>query len=325
MATGGAFRVLLAELAAAGLDPARLCAESGIDPAVVTDPSRRFGVRALGRVLARAEAVSGDPVLGLHLAAGAAGRGVLAYVFRAQPTVERGLAEMARVASTLWDRDDALRIVRRGRDASVVCDFGDAVSRHAAEFVVARVALALRQSAAPPCEVRFRHAAAGPSKEYVRVLGAPVRFGCASTEVRVTAASLAQPLATANADAAAALAAGLGRGRAPRATSLAARLTRVIEGALAEGASIEREVVARTLGMSGKTLARRLADEQQGFRVVVERARRALAHRLVVDERLPLGEVASRVGFADQAAFGKAFRRWFGASPSELRARRRRA
>lgn len=325
MASGGAFRVLLAELAAAGLDPARLCADADVDPAVVTDPGRRFGVRALGRVLAQAEVVSGDPLLGLHLAAGAAGRGVLAYVFRAQPTVERGLAEMARVAATLWERDDALSIVRRGADASVVCDFGDQVSRHAAEFVVARVALAVRQSGAAPREVCFRHAASGPADEYGRVLGAPVRFGRPVTEIRFAAASLAQPLPTANADAAAALAAGLGRARAPRATStsLVARLTRVLEAALADGASLEREAAARALGMSGKTLARRLAEEQEGFRPVVERTRRALAHRLVVDERLPLGEVASRVGFADQAAFGKAFRRWFGASPGELRRSRR--
>ncbi|MBY0279468.1 helix-turn-helix transcriptional regulator, partial [Candidatus Binatia bacterium] len=100
---------------------------------------------------------------------------------------------------------------------------------------------------------------------------------------------------------------------------------REVEAALAAGRRPDREALARALGMSGKTLARRLADERQSFRALVERTRRELAYRLVLHERIALGEVASRTGFADQAAFGKAFRRWFGASPSALRARRRRA
>jgi transcriptional regulator GlxA family with amidase domain len=61
--------------------------------------------------------------------------------------------------------------------------------------------------------------------------------------------------------------------------------------------------------MSGRTLARRLAGEQRTFRDVVDGARRALAQRLVVDGTLDLGAVATRVGFSDLAAFGKAFRR----------------
>jgi len=54
----------------------------------------------------------------------------------------------------------------------------------------------------------------------------------------------------------------------------------------------------------------------------VDEVRRTVARRLIVDGSLDLGEVATRVGFADGAAFGKAFRRWFGASPSALRPRR---
>jgi AraC-like DNA-binding protein len=75
--------------------------------------------------------------------------------------------------------------------------------------------------------------------------------------------------------------------------------------------------------MSGRTLARRLVAERRLFRDVVDDVRRTIAQRLVADERsLDLGEVAARVGFADPAAFGKAFRRWFGTSPSAFRARR---
>jgi len=318
----GAFRVLVAELATLGLDPARLCAEAGVDAATLADPARPLGVRALGRILARAEEVAGDPLLGLHLAQVAHGRGVLAYVFRAQPTVERALEEMARVAATIWEQDDVVRIARRGRLVSVAFEMGSALPRHAVEFIVARVALGLRQSGAPPREIGFRHAPGAPPGDYERLLGSPVRFRRPSNVLRVEAAALARPLPTASAEVAAALASGLVRSRAAAPATTAGRVTRAIEDALGAGGPIHREATARALGMSGKTLARRLAAEECGFRAIVETTRRRLAHRLVVDERIALGEVASRVGFADQAAFGKAFRRWFGASPSALRARR---
>jgi AraC-like DNA-binding protein len=133
---------------------------------------------------------------------------------------------------------------------------------------------------------------------------------------------LERPLRTANPEAAEALASALARLPARRASSTSARLAVAVEDALARGRRADREVLARALGMSGKTLARRLAAERRLFRDVVDEVRRSLARRLVMEDSLPLGEVASRVGFADPAAFGKAFRRWFGESPSAFRMRR---
>ena len=324
MSPGGAFRVLIAELATIGLDPAAVCAGAGVDPAVITDPGKPFGRKALARVLARAEGVTGDRHLGLHLAASAHGRGVLAYVFRAQRTIGQGLEELARFAATAWQRPDAIRVARGSRGVTVTFNAADDLPRHALEFLVARTAIALRRNRATAREVWFRHAAAEPQGEYERVLGAPVRFGRASTALLLDPALLDRPLPTANAEAAAALTAGLARATLPaRPASTAARVASALEAALARDARIDREGIARRLGMSGKTLARRLAAEQCGFRELVESARRTLAHRLVVEDGMPLGEVASRVGFADQAAFGKAFRRWFGASATTVRQRRR--
>ncbi len=101
------------------------------------------------------------------------------------------------------------------------------------------------------------------------------------------------------------------------------RLATAVEGALARGKRTDRETLARSLGMSGKTLARRLATEGRLFRDVVDEVRRVLAERLLGQE-LDLAEVPGQVGFADPGAFGKAFRRWSGEPPSAFRARRKR-
>jgi len=321
MSLGGAFRVVVAELAAVGLDPAAVCRDAGLDPALLDDPARRFGTRDLARVLERAEELTGDAQLGLHMAESAQGRGLLAYVFRAQRTVGRGLAEMARLAATIWDADDAVRIAHRGGDVVLSFHPDDALPRHALEFLVARIAFGLRRHGAAPREIWLKHGAAAPVREYARILGTRVRFRRPSTALLLDATLLERPIPTHNPEAAAVLVAGLGRRSAPprQPASTTARLARVVEETFASGERVSREAAARCLGMSGRTLARRLADERSSFRDVVESARRELAHRLVTRERLALGEVANRVGFADQAAFGKAFRRWFGTSATALR------
>jgi len=318
MSLGGAFRVLVAELASVGLDPAAVCRDAGVATDGRAGP---LALDELARVLARAETLTGDPLLGLHMAERAQGSGVLSYVARTQRTVGDGLHAFERFANVTWGAG-VVRVEHRGERAFLGFRFAPALSRHAAEYLVARAAMALPRQTASAREAAFAYAAAGPTREYERVLRCRVRFRQRETGIALPADDLARPLRTANPDAAAALAAGLAQTPPPPATTMTARVAAAIEASLAGGRPAEREALARSLGMSGKTLARRLAAEQRHFSEVVEDVRRSLARRLVVEDTLELGEVAARVGFADLAAFGKAFRRWFGEPPSVLRARR---
>jgi AraC-like DNA-binding protein len=73
---------------------------------------------------------------------------------------------------------------------------------------------------------------------------------------------------------------------------------------------------ARALGVSRRTLQRRLKDARTSLRQLVDEARRDRALSLVDQGFLSLGEVATKVGFAEQASFTRAWTRWFGAVPS---------
>jgi AraC-like DNA-binding protein len=81
--------------------------------------------------------------------------------------------------------------------------------------------------------------------------------------------------------------------------------------------------VASILGLSRRTLQRRLGEERTSFRAVHDKA--CLDHALerLRDRSTSVSTVADELGFADVAAFGKAFRRWTGATPSEWRRRER--
>jgi len=313
MSLGGALRVMLSELASVGVDPAVACAEARV--AVPEDDAVPFGLDELTRVLERAEALSGDPLLGLHMAERAHGRGVLSYLARAQRTVGDGLRAFARFAGSAWGTA-GVQLERRGTREFVGFRLGPAIPRHVLEYVVARTAISLRRGGAAAREAWFGHAPGGASREYERVLRCPVRFRQLETGLVLRADDLERPLRTASPEAAAALAGALARVQPGDGPSPSARLAAAVEDTLARGVPVDRETLARSLGMSGRTLARRLAGEQRTFRHVVDGARRTLAQRLVVDGTLDLGAVATRVGFSDLAAFGKAFRRWFGEAPS---------
>lgn len=77
--------------------------------------------------------------------------------------------------------------------------------------------------------------------------------------------------------------------------------------------------IAAQLGMSERSLRRALATEGQPFNAILEESRRAYGFALLVRSNRLFGEIALLLGYSDQTAFSRAFSRWYGASPRELR------
>jgi AraC-like DNA-binding protein len=83
--------------------------------------------------------------------------------------------------------------------------------------------------------------------------------------------------------------------------------------------------VARRLGLSQRTFARRLSAEGLTFSELLENLRSDLANRYLMEGDLAVSEVAWLLGYREVGSFSHAFRRWTGKSPREmLRAERRR-
>ncbi|GAB5521231.1 MAG: AraC family transcriptional regulator [Rhodothermales bacterium] len=77
--------------------------------------------------------------------------------------------------------------------------------------------------------------------------------------------------------------------------------------------------VAHHLGMSARTLQRRLGERGLAFQTLVDDARRQLAHRLLRQTTFSLIDVAFMTGFSGQSAFTRAFKRWAGQTPRSYR------
>ena len=77
--------------------------------------------------------------------------------------------------------------------------------------------------------------------------------------------------------------------------------------------------VASKLGVSRRTLARRLASENLTFAGVMQRLKSDLAKRHLADESLSISEIAWLLGYQDASAFTHAFKRWTGKTPRAAR------
>jgi AraC-like DNA-binding protein len=79
--------------------------------------------------------------------------------------------------------------------------------------------------------------------------------------------------------------------------------------------------MAAALHMSARTLIRRLRSMETTFHEERDEIRRTRARELVEAAELRMSEIADVLLFSDPPAFGRAFRRWFGESPRQYRAR----
>ncbi|TLP46074.1 AraC family transcriptional regulator [Cohaesibacter sp. CAU 1516] len=77
--------------------------------------------------------------------------------------------------------------------------------------------------------------------------------------------------------------------------------------------------MARDMGMSERTLYRRLSEEGMTYRDVVEQAQSALARELLRESKASIAEIAFLTGFSEQSTFSRAFKRWEGQAPARYR------
>jgi AraC-like DNA-binding protein len=75
------------------------------------------------------------------------------------------------------------------------------------------------------------------------------------------------------------------------------------------------EAVTSALGVSRRTLTRRLAEERVSFRHILDEVRRDFAYTLLQDRSVSIGDIAFFLQYSEPAAFHRSFRRWTGRTP----------
>ncbi len=311
-AQGVALAPLVARAGISGtLAPGRSVARAQV-ATLLDELSRRSGAPGIGLELA----ASADPFQlgpsGQALFSGRTLRECLHAHTRHMPSLQSGVH---------------IALTERGGRACWRHAFADSNAEHAAvlnEGVSAFMVAALRAvsgEARGRLHVSLPHRARMGARYYEDTLEAGVSFGNGvGIAVSFDAAWLDRP----NAMFARALP-SLGEGAADpqerewRDESRLLAALELIVGAAALSGSLSLVDAARSLGLSPRSLQRRLSGLGTSFEMQVDGWRRNQAHRHLADPTLSIASVARMLGYRDPAHFVRAFRRWEGQPPRRWR------
>ncbi|SIO13873.1 AraC-type DNA-binding protein [Parasphingorhabdus marina DSM 22363] len=184
------------------------------------------------------------------------------------------------------------------------------------------VAISQEVSTAPfvPEAIYFKHAPRGDPSVYENHFRCPVHFESGRDALLVNEESLTAPNRLGDETIANFFDHHLEQELAALddANSLEKRVQLAVAQLLSEGVPT-LSLIASKLGMSARTLQRRLSDQEQSFQKLVDLARQELAQQLLRDTDYSLAEIAFLTGFAEQSGFTRAFKRWAGQTPRSYR------
>ena len=309
-----------------GHDGLGLMHRAGMNPAALADPDARYPLAQTTRLWRLAVAETGDPCIGLRVASriGQTTFHALSYALMASSTLRESFERLTRYCHMVTDAVD-MDFARDGNCYRLHIRVPEGSEQPAFEALDAFVAAYVRMCRSAlgrdysPQRIDLQRPEPPEAECFHRILRAPLRFGAPMTELIFDAASLEQHLETANPE--------LARHNDAIILRYLARFDREDTVARVRAALVEhlprgepsQGFVAERMGLSARSLQRRLNAVGVTYKAVVDEARRELAMSYLSRSRTSVTEVTYLLGFSDTSSFARAFRRWTGATPSQWR------
>jgi AraC-like DNA-binding protein len=326
-AAGGISRLLTARLRAAGIAPKPLLARAGLTLAQIEDHSARISVQSQIKFLELASHVLDDDLLGFHLARECELRelGLVYYVLASSEVLTDALHKAVRY-SGIVNEGVALRL-REDGEIGIGFEYvnverrGD---RQHIEFwltIIVRINRQLTNRRLVPSRVTVIHHGRKMPAEFRSFIGCAIDFAAGVDEVVFPIAVGPMPVVGADMYLNELLTRyceeALAHRRDEHVTTLRLEVENAIAPLLPHG-KVRAHEIARRLGLSHRTLARRLADEGLSFSRILDELKLDLATRYL-REGLSVSRIAWLLGYHEVSAFTHAFKRWTGKSPRQLR------
>ena len=315
---------MLSGVSSHGLGCEVFLADAGIDPGLLAQTSARVTADQYVALFQSLTDRLDDDLLGFL--SRPLKRGSFALIVRSAAGEDTLGKAMRRAGRTfgLLQSDVALQLVEAGPLVGLTLRFNDAdaarlVFLHELLLRTFWRLLAWLAGGRLPAE-RFDFAFANPpyAGSYGKIFPAPLRFEQQQSAFWIDARHLQQPVRQDKA----ALRTFLADARAnvivpPRADLISERVRVHLQ--IAQPAWPDLGATAAALHMAASTLQRRLASDGTSFQALKDALRRDLAIVRLNTTTVPLAALADELGFADSAAFQRAFKHWTGSSPGAYR------
>jgi AraC-like DNA-binding protein len=321
-------RQLVEKLKVEGHPTKSILAEAGIDPRVLNTTGAMLPFERIATLFERASEVSGDDCLGFRFAQSRDVRdaGLLGYIGLSSPTVLAALRNLERYSRVF---SDAIEFQSGELEETGILGWRFRASatvyqRQFTEFSITNVVQtfrALTGRSLIPHQVAFSYPRNAHLKDFDTYFGCSVEFAAPRNHIKFRLSDLHLQLQTADDRLLEVLQENcrdvLSR-REVAPPSLIERVERLIVDRLTSGEA-RLDKVATELGMSSRTLTRRLAELDTSFNDIVDDLRRELALAYLRDSKFSLTEIAFLLGYAEAAGFTTAFKRWTGMTPGQAR------
>ena len=308
-----------------------LWARSGIDPSDLDDQDNRVPMSRYIALMRAAKELTGDPALALHYgeAVDLGELSIAGLIMNASETMGDAFLQMNRFGRLAVEvegvgagADRFKGTLREGVYWVVDTRANPNEFPELTEVTFARMACQPRRFLPKPpvLEVHVTHAAPDYRAEYERVLGCPVVFDSHWNAMRMDPMLSSYRVALQPryvfgvlSEKAEALLHELAQSKSTR-----GKVESLLMPVLHTG-DISMDAIAEKMAVSRQTLFRRLKTEDATFEKVLDELRHRLALHYLGGRKASVNETAYLVGFSDPAAFSRAFKRWTGKSPSEMR------
>ena len=306
---------------------APLLREIGLTQAQVNDPECRIAFRKHAALLTAAADLTGDASFALRLATTLSPRqaGPIGFIALSSQTLGDALRNFRRYQRVLSE-GVGVHMESEGDRTALCAEIIDPRVEdplQATEFVLGGGVTLCRRLAGPDLEierVELAHARHGRLSDYRKLLSVPLAFGQGRNAIVMKSAMLQLPLKTADDQLLAALTRLCQQilGDQPDDYDLVYQVRRHITERLPSGEpTMDR--VAEELGMSSRTLSRRLAEQEVTYRELLDQTRHQLALRYLKSDALRPSQIAYLLGYSEPSGFHHAFSRWTGQPPSRFR------
>jgi len=315
-------------LEAAGLDTHALFEEAGLELAALSDADARYPTEGISLLWQLAATRSGNPAIGLTNSSVVkpGSFDVVAYAMMSSANLLGTLERVVRYVDILSDAATLTIADDRQGHRLILELFGGKhpVPRQRFEFDLITLLSFFRwvtNRDLRPLAFELRFPPPADPQPYQDAFKCPLRFNAPVNALLFAHTDVTLPLPTAHPELAEMherIASEHLQRLDPAQTCH--RVRAVIIRHLPDGEP-RRPKIAAILGMSERTLQRRLAAEGISFQRLLDDTRRELAQHYLSQRNLSLADTAYLLGFSDQSSFFRAARRWFGTSPRDYRIR----
>lgn len=307
------------------IEPLQVFSYAHLSAEEFTKPGSRFPARHFNDVLQVLAKTSNNPLIALTLGEATQPRllGSIGFLMSTAPTLEKAYQTLVDYFPLLFE-GAVLHMEQTLEGTLLTIDMNSPELQPIEYFLACLVnwPRSLTGQQIPVSFVRFTFAKPETPQDYQRFFAAEVEFDAASNQILLPSHYLAHNCLDANEEmhqlhrefADSLLC------KSNQQSALIAQTRHLIRQQLHEGGgTVRRDQVATSVGLSLRTLQRKLGVLGTSFQDVYDHTRREVSLQLIQRGQLSFGEVAFQLGFSNQSAFQKAFKRWMGVSPSAYR------